>query len=42
MMTDPPDLDSFLEEEFSGTGMRNLYGPDKIEPNFKHERKDRS
>lgn len=41
MMTDTPDLDSFLAEEFSVTGMRNLYGPDKIVPNFKHDRDNR-
>lgn len=36
MITDYPDVDTFLVKEFSDQGMRNLYGPDQIEPDFKH------
>jgi hypothetical protein len=36
MKTDVPDLDTFLIEEFSDSGMRNLYGDDKKVPDFCH------
>jgi hypothetical protein len=39
MKTDTPDLDTFLIEEFSDSGMRNLYGKDKIVPDFAHSPK---
>ena len=34
--TETQDVDTFLINEFSFSGMRNLYGPDKIIPDFKH------
>ena len=36
MKTVIPDIDTFLIDEFSYNGMRNLYGKDKDEPDFRH------
>ena len=42
MKTEVPDIDSFLEDEFSLSGMRNLYGKDRLEPDFQHTKESRA